>query len=72
MAYLSWNSRNLTLYPQNHQVGSIANEKMLRYINFFENEKNLGLYAIYGDVEKMTNITDENAKEWFNEYIKGK
>lgn len=41
-------------------------------ILIFENEKNLGLYAIYGDVEKMTNITDENAKEWFNEYIKGK
>lgn len=50
----------------------IKNEKMSCFINFFENKENLGVYAIYGDVEEMTNITSEVAKKWFDKYIKNK
>ena len=50
---------------------SIENNKMLRYINFFENGNNLGMKSIYGYDEEMTNITSEKAKQWFEEYKRG-
>lgn len=49
---------------------SIKDGKMLRCIHFYESDtgNNLGMRAIYGYDEEMTNITSERARQWFEEY----
>lgn len=47
----------------------IKNEKLSRYINFYENGNSLGVRSIYGSYDEMTNISDFDAAKWFEEYI---
>ncbi len=42
---------------------------MTRYINFYKNGKNNGTKVVYRYVDKLTNITNLDAKQWFEEYL---
>lgn len=48
----------------------IKEDKLSRYIHFYENGTELGFKVIYGHVDKMLNITHLDAEEWFEEFLK--
>ncbi len=49
--------------------GIKGEEKMSRYITFYHNNgQNIGTRSIYGTYDEMSNITDFDAKRWYEEY----
>lgn len=66
-----YRGRNISFYIVDNDR-PIKNEKMTRYINFYEGGKNIGVKVVYGHVDKLTNITNFDAKQWFEEYLEEK
>lgn len=48
-------------------------EKMGRYIYFYNSQnESIGFLRIYDTVERMTNISSQDASKWYEEYLTNK